>query len=74
MTLGEAASAVIEVEKRENVLWLPPAALRIFQGRDFVFVEENGVQRRVDVLLGLSSADRVEILEGLSEGQTVLGP
>jgi len=74
LTLGESATVVIEVEKRENVLWLAPAALRTFQGRDFVFVEENGVQRRVDVRLGLRSNDRVEILEGLTEGQTVVGP
>lgn len=74
LTLGEAATVVIAVEQRENVLWLPPAALRTFQGRDFVFVQESGVQRRIDVRLGLRSTDRVEILEGLSEGQTVVGP
>ncbi len=74
LTIGEAATVAIEVEKRENVLWLPPAALRAFQGRDFVFIEENGVQRRVDVRLGLHSVDRLEILEGLMEGQTVVGP
>jgi multidrug efflux pump subunit AcrA (membrane-fusion protein) len=74
LTLGEAATIVIEVERREDALWIPPAALRTFQGRDFVFVLENGVQRRVDVRLGLRSAEQVEILAGLTEGQTVVGP
>ena len=47
--------------------------LRTFQGRDFVFIEEDGVQRRVDVQLGLRSAERVEVLGGLREGQVVIG-
>ncbi|MEJ2708333.1 MAG: efflux RND transporter periplasmic adaptor subunit [Anaerolineales bacterium] len=73
LTLNEAATVVIELETRQDVLWLPPAALRTFQGRDFVFIEENGVQRRVDVQLGLHSAERVEIVEGLREEQVVIG-
>jgi HlyD family secretion protein len=74
LTLGETATLVIQVEARPDVLWLPPAALRTYQGQDFVFIETNGVQRRVNVVVGLQSSDRVEILEGLEEGQTVVGP
>jgi multidrug efflux pump subunit AcrA (membrane-fusion protein) len=74
LTLGETATLVIQVEARPDVLWLPPAALRTYQGQDFVFIETNGVQRRVNVVLGLQSSDRVEILEGLEEGQAVVGP
>jgi multidrug efflux pump subunit AcrA (membrane-fusion protein) len=74
LTLGEAATVVIQIEVRQGVLWLPPAALRTFQGQDFVFVESAGVQRRVNVRLGLQSSDRVEILEGLEEGQVIVGP
>ena len=73
LALNEAATVVIELETRQDVLWLPPGALRTFQGRDYVFIEENGVQRRMDVQLGLRSAERVEILEGLREGQVVIG-
>lgn len=73
LTLNEAATVVIQLEQRQDVLWLPPGALRTFQGRDYVFIEEGGVQRRVDVQLGLHSSERVEILEGLREGQVVIG-
>lgn len=73
LTLGEAATVVIQLERRENVLWLPPAALRTFQGRDFVLIQDGEIQRRADVLLGLRSTDRVEILEGLRAGQVVIG-
>jgi RND family efflux transporter MFP subunit len=73
LTLNEVATILVQLEARENVLWLPPAALRTFQGRDFVFIDDNGLQRRVDVRLGLRSDERVEILEGLRESQVVIG-
>lgn len=73
LALGDAATVSITVDRRENVLWLPPAALRQFQGESFVFVETGGVQRRVNVTLGIQSADRVEIASGLEEGQKVAG-
>jgi HlyD family secretion protein len=74
LTLGEAANVTVVVDEHANTLWLPPAALRTFQGQDSVLVEAGGVQRRVDVRVGLKSADKVEILEGLEEGQVVVGP
>ncbi len=74
LTMGEVAVVIIQLEKYENVLWISPAAIRTFQGRDFVIIQDNEVQRRVDIRLGLRSQDRIEILEGLDEGQVVLGP
>jgi len=74
LNINEAVSVIVQVEARRGVLYLPPAALRSFQGRDFVLVLENGVQRRLDVLLGLRAADRVEIVSGLEEGQVIVGP
>jgi HlyD family secretion protein len=73
LSLGELATVIIQLEERENALWLPPAALRVFQGRDFVLVQDGEVQRRVDVRIGLRTTERVEILEGLDEAQIVLG-
>lgn len=74
LTMGELATIVIQLDSRAGVLWLPPAAFRNFQGQDFVIIEENGVQRRTNVRLGLASDERIEILEGLEEGQLVIGP
>ena len=74
LTLGEVATVIIELEKRENVLWISPAALRTFQNRDFVIIQDGEIQRRVDVRLGIKSQDRVEIVEGLSDGQVALAP
>lgn len=73
LTLGELAQVTVTLEEKEGVLWLPPAAIRRFQGRRFVVVQDGVAQRRVDVLIGIESEDRVEILEGLEEGQTIIG-
>jgi RND family efflux transporter MFP subunit len=72
--LGDLVEVLAILEKRENILWLPPQAIRTFEGRRFVVVKDDQGQRRVDVRLGLQSEDRVEILEGLEEGQIVLAP
>ena len=50
-----------------------PAAIRTFEGRKFVVIQENAGQRRVDVKLGIEGEDRVEIASGLTEGQIVVG-
>lgn len=73
LTLGDAAIIMVTIDTRTDVLWLPPAAIRSFQGQSFVFVESGGVQRRVNVTLGLQAANRVEVLSGLEEGQVVAG-
>lgn len=74
LTLGELATVSIVLEEKENVLWLPPAAIRTYQGRDFVVVQfDDGSQKRVDVLLGIATDERVEIVTGLEEGQTIVG-
>jgi multidrug efflux pump subunit AcrA (membrane-fusion protein) len=74
MTLGELATVSIVLQQKEGVLWLPPAAIRSYQGRDFVVVQlADGSQKRVDVLLGISTDERVEIVAGLEAGQTVVG-
>ena len=74
LEMGELATVIITLEEKDGVLWLPPVALRSFQGRTFVVVqEEDGSQRRVDVRVGIESDERVEILEGLEEGQIIIG-
>lgn len=72
--IGDLVRVTAEVERADNVLWLPPQAIRNFSGRLFAVVQDGDVQRRVDVRIGVEAADRVEILEGVEEGQVVVGP
>jgi len=70
---GNIAQITVVLEVKDDALWLPPIAVRDFGGRRFVIVEQEGIQRRIDVTVGIESEDRLEILEGLEEGQVVLG-
>ncbi len=71
---GALVRVSVVLQKKDNVLWLPPAAIRTFQGKNFVLVLEGEGQRRVPVQLGIKAEDRVEILSGVEEGQVVVGP
>ncbi len=70
---GDLVRVTVILERKEDVLWLPPAAIRTFEGRKFVVVQEGSRQRRVDITLGIESAERVEIVAGLEEGDVVIG-
>jgi len=72
--IGDRLRLTVELERSENTLWLPPQAVRTFEGRSFVVVQEGGAQRRIDVRLGIQAVDRVEILDGVTEGQVVIAP
>jgi len=71
--LGDLVQVRVQLEHKESVLWLPTQAIRVFDGRRFVVVQDEDVQRRVDVKLGIQTPDRVEVEEGLEEGQIVVG-
>jgi multidrug efflux pump subunit AcrA (membrane-fusion protein) len=72
--VGDLVRVTITLDRQEGVLWLPPRAIRTFDGREFVVVQEGDYQQRVDVKLGIEGEDRIEILEGLEEGQIVISP
>lgn len=71
--LGDLVQVRVQLEHKDSVLWLPPQAIRVFDGRRFVVVQDEDVQRRVDVKVGIQTPDRIEIEEGLEEGQVVVG-
>jgi multidrug efflux pump subunit AcrA (membrane-fusion protein) len=74
LQMGDLTRMTVILEKKTDVLWLPPQAVRTFEGRKFVVVQEGSGQRRVDVKVGIQSEDRVEIQEGLKEGQVAVAP
>jgi multidrug efflux pump subunit AcrA (membrane-fusion protein) len=72
--LGDLVNVTAIIERKDNVVWVPPQAIRNFNGRRFAVVQDGDVQRRVDVKIGIQAEERVEIEEGLQAGQTVVGP
>jgi RND family efflux transporter MFP subunit len=70
---GDLVRITVILERKDGVLWLPPAAIRTFEGRKFVLVQEGAGQRQVDVTLGIESDNRIEIVAGLEEGDVVIG-
>lgn len=72
--LGELVQVTVLIESKQNVLWLPPQAVRSFEGRNFVVVQTDGLPSRVDVRLGIENEEAVEILEGVEEGQIIIAP
>ncbi len=72
--MGDLVRVRVILEQKTDALWLPPQAIRRYEGRRFVVVQDQGGQRRVDVTLGITSNDRVEILDGVTEGMVVVAP
>jgi HlyD family secretion protein len=70
---GSVAKIQIVLERKENALWLPPDAVRAFEGRRFVVVRQGDRERRVTVKIGIETEDRLEILEGVEAGDVIVG-
>ncbi|MCY4145757.1 MAG: efflux RND transporter periplasmic adaptor subunit [Chloroflexi bacterium] len=72
--VGDRMNFTVVIDTREDVLTLPASAIRTFSGREFIVVQNEGLQQRVDVRLGLEGGGMVEILQGAEAGQVVVGP
>lgn len=70
--IGQQATFVITLEKKDDVIVIPKAGLRSYMGRDYVQVLEGESRKEVDVEKGIVSATNVEIRKGLKEGQKVI--
>lgn len=71
---GTPLSVQVIMDRRDNVVVIPPSALRTLSGRYYVqVVEEDGTKREVDVEVGQQTPTQVEIIKGLEPGQKVVG-
>jgi multidrug efflux pump subunit AcrA (membrane-fusion protein) len=71
---GMTAQVAIVVQSASNVLLLPSAAITTTGNISTVKVLRKGVQRTVDVTLGIVGSSFTQITSGLSEGETVVEP
>ena len=70
---GQNVKIRIVLEKKDNALWLPPEAVRSFEGRRFVVVRSDKGDRRQTVKVGIETTDKVELLEGVNAGDVIVG-
>ena len=74
LEIGDVVQVKVIVEEKKGTLYLLPQAIRTFEGRKFVIVQDAQGQHSVDVKVGIQSEDKIEILSGLEEGQIVQAP
>lgn len=73
VTVGDEGVIWVEMETKENVLYLPNDVLCVGAGKTYVYtMGENGIRKIRYVKTGISGRENTEILEGLEEGDYVL--
>jgi RND family efflux transporter MFP subunit len=73
LKVGMYAQARVAIGQRKGALTVPPSAIaRNEEGEAAVYVVSNGVAQRVPVKVGLETGGAVEILSGVSDGQSIL--
>ncbi len=70
--LGIEAKVVIYSEKSENVLVVPVETVNSDKNGDFVYVVENNIVVRKDVVTGVSSDEYIEVTDGLLANDQVM--
>jgi HlyD family secretion protein len=73
-SVGQRAEVYIETARKRAAAVIPLEYLVWHDGQPFVFVESRGRAELRAVVIGLRSRDAVEVLDGLTAGETVLAP
>lgn len=69
---GYELTAKFITQKRENTIFVDKKALFEYEGKDSLFVNENGKAKLRVVERGLENTDLVEIVSGLQAGEEVI--
>ncbi|MCR8656033.1 efflux RND transporter periplasmic adaptor subunit [Paenibacillus endoradicis] len=70
---GLTASIKVVTSRTKDAIVIPPSALRSIGNRTYVQVVDKDGKREVDVEVGQQTPTDVEILQGLTPGQKVVG-
>lgn len=75
LPVGRSVNMNVILGRKDNVLLLPPSALREYKGLNFVIVQDGDKRRRVEInKIGLKTSDKVEVEGDIKEGDQVQGP
>lgn len=70
--IGMNGDVEIIIAQKENILHLPLEAIKKEKGKKYVRVLENGEIKDIEVKTGLETDTKVEIVEGVEEGEEVI--
>jgi RND family efflux transporter MFP subunit len=70
VALGEFVRVLIPVNKKQDALAVPITSLKKSYFEDVIFVVENEIAKEQKVKLGIIDGDSIEIINGLTEGQS----
>ena len=69
---GQSAKIEIKIEQKQNAIVIPSISSVKEMGRDIVYIYERGKAREVEIITGMRTSSSVEVINGLSIGDTLL--
>lgn len=69
---GQSARVRINMDQIGNAVVIPSISTIKEMGRDIAYLYENGVAREIEIITGMRTAGSVEVVSGLSMGDTLL--
>lgn len=69
---GRYVSVDISKNEIQNALAIPSEAVIPEMGKNMVYLYKDGTARSTEIIIGLRTEDRVQVLEGLSVGDTLI--
>ena len=69
---GFSATVNIDADQIENALTVPSESVIKEMDRDFVYIFQEGKAKQVELVLGRRMSSRIQVLEGLQAGDTLI--
>jgi membrane fusion protein (multidrug efflux system) len=69
---GQSAAIYLRLDRAENTIVIPTISSVREMGRRIAYVYDNGRAREVEIVTGLSTESSLQVIEGLSLGDTLL--
>lgn len=69
LRVGYSATVDIIIDNKENILIIPEEAVHFEENKKYVYLQNN---EKREIQIGLSDGFKVEVISGLTEGETVI--
>lgn len=69
---GQSATIQIKLDQIDNAIVIPSISSIKEMGRDIAYIYDNGMAKEVEIITGMRTSSSVEVVDGLSVGDTLL--